>query len=181
MVTTLRNTLAASLLLVSGSALAIPVTWTLDNVNLNDGATATGSFIYDADTGVLSSVNIITTERTDPDAIDYLGSYDGTTFAADCVAEPWKCEQLDMSDPTRLQFNNFQGSYLSLVIAGELTNFGGTFSLSGGEIDEGGSNKTRMISSGSIVGANAVPVPAAVWLFGSALAGLGWVRRKPIS
>jgi|GEM_PF-2062824 len=25
---------------------------------------------------------------------------------------------------------------------------------------------------------NAVPVPAAVWLFGSALAGLGWLRRK---
>ena len=27
----------------------------------------------------------------------------------------------------------------------------------------------------------AVPVPAAVWLFGSALAGLGWLRRKPTS
>jgi hypothetical protein len=23
-----------------------------------------------------------------------------------------------------------------------------------------------------------VPIPAAAWLFGSALAGLGWVRRK---
>ncbi|WP_366057799.1 VPLPA-CTERM sorting domain-containing protein [Oceanicoccus sp.] len=23
-----------------------------------------------------------------------------------------------------------------------------------------------------------MPVPAAVWLFGSALAGLGWLRRK---
>ncbi|MCP3906470.1 MAG: VPLPA-CTERM sorting domain-containing protein [Gammaproteobacteria bacterium] len=28
-----------------------------------------------------------------------------------------------------------------------------------------------------VVGA-AVPIPAAVWLFGSALAGLGWIRRK---
>jgi hypothetical protein len=26
---------------------------------------------------------------------------------------------------------------------------------------------------------SAVPIPAAVWLFGSALAGLGWMRRKP--
>ena len=25
---------------------------------------------------------------------------------------------------------------------------------------------------------SAVPIPAAVWLFGSALAGLGWMRRK---
>jgi hypothetical protein len=27
---------------------------------------------------------------------------------------------------------------------------------------------------------NSVPIPAAVWLFGSALAGLGWLRRKQI-
>ncbi len=26
---------------------------------------------------------------------------------------------------------------------------------------------------------NIVPIPAAVWLFGSALVGLGWIRRKP--
>ncbi|MGI9309171.1 MAG: VPLPA-CTERM sorting domain-containing protein [Gammaproteobacteria bacterium] len=25
---------------------------------------------------------------------------------------------------------------------------------------------------------SAVPIPAAAWLFGSALAGLGWLRRK---
>ncbi|MBT8131510.1 MAG: VPLPA-CTERM sorting domain-containing protein [Gammaproteobacteria bacterium] len=29
-------------------------------------------------------------------------------------------------------------------------------------------------------GASVVPLPAAVWLFGSALAGLGWLRRKPV-
>lgn len=28
------------------------------------------------------------------------------------------------------------------------------------------------------IGASVVPIPAAVWLFASALAGLGWVRRK---
>jgi hypothetical protein len=30
----------------------------------------------------------------------------------------------------------------------------------------------------NIVVSNVVPLPAAVWLFGSALAGLGWLRRK---
>ncbi len=30
-----------------------------------------------------------------------------------------------------------------------------------------------------LVTANVIPVPAAFWLFGSALAGLGWLRRKP--
>jgi hypothetical protein len=42
---------------------------------------------------------------------------------------------------------------------------------SGAEISVGGS------IDNIVVGA-AVPVPAAVWLFGSALAGLGWLRRK---
>ena len=32
-------------------------------------------------------------------------------------------------------------------------------------------------SSGAFM-LTAVPVPAAIWLFGSALAGLGWLRRK---
>lgn len=31
------------------------------------------------------------------------------------------------------------------------------------------------------VNANVVPIPAAVWLFGSALAGLGWLKRKQTS
>ena len=30
----------------------------------------------------------------------------------------------------------------------------------------------------NVVVSNVVPIPAAVWLFGSALAGLGWLRRK---
>jgi hypothetical protein len=34
------------------------------------------------------------------------------------------------------------------------------------------------LEDGQIAFSAAVPVPAAVWLFGSALAGLGWLRRK---
>jgi hypothetical protein len=33
--------------------------------------------------------------------------------------------------------------------------------------------------AGDSITLNIVPIPAAVWLFGSALAGLGWMRRKP--
>jgi hypothetical protein len=33
-------------------------------------------------------------------------------------------------------------------------------------------------SPGTWVKSSVVPIPAAVWLFGSALAGLGWMRRK---
>ena len=34
---------------------------------------------------------------------------------------------------------------------------------------------------GTVTSISAIPIPAAVWLFGSALAGLGWIRRKQSS
>jgi hypothetical protein len=42
------------------SASAGPLTWVLNDVQFADGATATGSFDYDADTGTCSNVNITT-------------------------------------------------------------------------------------------------------------------------
>jgi hypothetical protein len=39
----------------------------------------------------------------------------------------------------------------------------------------GGGGSTIEIDN---INVSAVPIPAAVWLFGSALAGLGWIRRK---
>jgi len=58
------------------------------------------------------------------------------------------------------------GDWLNLVLV-DFTAYGDGFGLGGFtsvEIDN--------------VNVSAVPVPAAVWLFGSALAGLGWMRRK---
>jgi len=45
-------------LLGAGLSLAAPVTWTLQNVTFTDGGTATGSFVYDASTGIVSSYSI---------------------------------------------------------------------------------------------------------------------------
>lgn len=69
---------------------------------------------------------------------------------------------------------------LNLSIAGPLTNAGGSVLItSGAELSSSGAPYwgvgQRSIVSGALT---AVPVPAAVWLFGSALAGLGWMRRK---
>lgn len=38
-----------------------------------------------------------------------------------------------------------------------------------------------LLGSGDTITLNVVPIPAAVWLFGSALAGLGWARRKQVA
>jgi hypothetical protein len=53
------------------------------------------------------------------------------------------------------------------------SSFGGAVDLLRLSVSGGGSATTI-----DNIALTAVPVPAAVWLFGSALAGLGWFRRK---
>jgi len=54
-------------------ASADSVTWTLNNFVLDDGATASGSFVYDASTNSFSSIDIVTTGA---------GSFTGATYTA---------------------------------------------------------------------------------------------------
>ena len=49
---------AIALLHMASAIQAVPVHWTLQDVMLTDGGTAVGSFVYDADTGALSQINI---------------------------------------------------------------------------------------------------------------------------
>ena len=49
-----------------------------------------------------------------------------------------------------------------------------------------GVNTVQLVHEGGWINidnleSTAVPIPAAVWLFGSALAGLGWMRRKQVA
>ena len=53
--------LAALAALCSVSAYADPVLWTLSDAAFTNGGTATGSFVYDADTDVYSDINIVET------------------------------------------------------------------------------------------------------------------------
>jgi len=52
---------AAGILLTASPAMAIPVSWTLSGATFDDGGTAAGSFVYDADTDALSawSINMV--------------------------------------------------------------------------------------------------------------------------
>ena len=44
----------------TGAAQAAPITWYLMDVEFNDGVTATGSYVFDADAGIFSNINVIT-------------------------------------------------------------------------------------------------------------------------
>ena len=53
---------AVAALCVPCQARAVPVLWTLSGVTFDDGATASGSFVFDADTVVYSDIDITTTD-----------------------------------------------------------------------------------------------------------------------
>ena len=60
MITSKHLVLAITLGLLSVSAQAIPVIWTLNDVTFDDGGTADGSFVYEAGSNTFSMINIST-------------------------------------------------------------------------------------------------------------------------
>jgi len=216
-----RQTFAVILLLAVGSAQAVPVNWTLQNVVFDDGATLSGSFVLDVDSDAVVTqvwhpievyiqpfyfdVNIVTSSSTDPTSdFDvlytptyekaYIGPYLQTVYDLD-TGEMLPQPQAN-ADPSSYQ-NGLQVSSeyqdllayitytLSLNFAAPLTNAGGIVDVSGYQTRQvllnGGDSLLlfqRSIVSGTIVGVSAVPIPAAVWLFGSGLVALGWFRRR---
>jgi hypothetical protein len=173
----MRKLLIAASLLLSVSANAAPVTWTLDGVAFADGYMAEGSFVYDADLGfdgTYSDISITTFSASGTQFVDQFGT-GGIRTAV------------------RVAFSNNVDYFFGLVFENGLTNAGGTVEVVpdiGNAINsvDGGcsaflgcaapdTDNFRSITGGRVI-ANVVPIPAAAWLFGSALAGLGWLRRK---
>lgn len=175
------------LLCFIGSAQAAAVTWTLDDVVIGnllpdssmEYSSLTGSFVYDTDTNVYSDIFI----QSEPG--NYFG---GTTTYSEDAYTSWKPSAVESPSSAGVTLNAYSAAaslcpdicdmVLTMEFAATLTNSGGTIALSGHESIVGqswGLVTGRSIVSGSV---SAVPVPAAVWLFGSALAGLGWLRRK---
>lgn len=172
--------LAAGCLLVAAQSQAVTVSWQLDNVVLSDGQTVTGGFDYGADTNSYSNISIVNSGT---------GGMASQVFSS---SDPARCY------PSECRFDTEpQGSiYMLLRLNGEMTNLGGTITLSRYLLEDNPSFGTLPLLwntgsnvgingsaplSGSIIGTvvpSSVPVPAAAWLFGSALLGLAGVRRR---
>jgi len=182
----MKKIIALVLLVWCGSIQAIPLTWTLNNVVFDDGGTAHGSFVYDSDTEDLTEVEIWTTAGS---------SYEGYAYD-DCYFDFFHpgsngCtidRQLGTGYEQLFIFEDAvesesTGKYLVFGLDGLPSNAGGVLEIVGGCAGFTGceqwdnQDQQRAIVSGYI---SAVPIPAAVWLFGSALFGLGWMRRKKV-
>jgi hypothetical protein len=156
----------AALLLASAKAQAAPVFWTLDGVTFADGATASGSFVFDADTLVYSDIDVTTTDGPVLSGTSY--EFEHTTF-------PTAATRLIVADSLPLAIGVHA---MNLTFADALTNAGGVVALSGFGIEGlctsafcGGVDPFRNVAAGSVRG-TPVPEPAAIVLLAAGLCAL---------
>ncbi len=167
----------AALLMVAG-AWGATITYQLSGVVFDDGGTASGGFVYDTISQTYSSLNITTTVGTTHPGFSYS---DANIIGGDAF-------NLDLSSAAPNWFDNPGDNAMDWAYGTSL-DLGGTVSLISGITPSGeavcafapcdflmGDLVIRDMTSGVLQ--QVVPIPAAVWLFGSALGLLGWMRRK---
>jgi hypothetical protein len=165
------------------SAYAVPVRWTigsyfLDGVAvISDGGRVVGGFTYDADSGVYSDFTLRT----------YSTGYAGANYSI----------YVPTLDPTT-SLTAFQSTTGGLLGQRALyLGFGPTLTNAGGQValilvNEGVCAEISPLTggvclltqdhlsqgAGFLTGAAIIPIPAAAWLFGSALGLIGFARRR---
>jgi len=152
----------------------------LNNRNGLQEGIATGSFIYDADSGMFSSITLTTSAESPSGGLTF------TQFEIDSIAGLVFSQ---IGAPSEISGTNLVLSNIHLT---DLTNAGGILDQSGGFLPWGSmaeascsfncESLVAVLSNwgtgASLIGAP-IPIPAAVWLFGSGLIGLiGVARRK---
>ena len=178
---------------VAFAAQAVPIRWTLNDVTFDDGATASGSFVHDETTSTYSDVLIsvsgfvIQENYGSLDDVDPFIYTDSELLQASSDASNLKVGALDTTDVAANCADAACQRSLFLNFLSPLTNAGGTIfldtnSLSSYEFlsnDFNGAFELHEVQSGFVTGVP-VPIPATLWLFGSALGLLGWLKRRSV-
>ena len=162
------------------AASANDVTWNLSDVTFTDGGTATGSFVYNADTNTVSSIDIITTFGAAFGGADYT--------AVDPGYAPFSSGMSDFVVVPNAPLTDFTGTpALDLIFTSLLTDAGGTVSLDPGTSEltcdatcgSEGPAFYRSISAGEVTTLLvSTPEPSAILLLGLGLIGLCIVAKR---
>jgi hypothetical protein len=165
----LASLLAAALLAGGSRAEAGVIDFTLQNVTFDDGGTASGTFVADSATGVVRSIDIVTTA----------GSRMGGTIYTSVMGQP------SFFADTPNSFFAQNGSYITLAFQHALTMAGadpiitaiGRFGI--GQSYECTNCATyRVVTGGQALGvALDVPEPISLAALGTGLLALGLARR----
>ena len=166
----LAATALSLVFLVPKVCTASPVTWTLSGVTFSGGGTASGSFVFDADTNAFSSINITVAGSAFGD-----GTY--------TLLDPGfgSSSTLLVLVPSILA--DFTGTpVLAFDFTSSLTDAGGTIALGFGQgiqqcldVPCGVSFIVDGLTGGSVVSSSASPTPepSSLLLLGTGLLGLG--------
>ena len=156
---------------------AIPIAWTLGGATFDDSTSFTGSFVFDADTLMYSSVNIMTVPGNAPGAT-YLTSDICTSTGLCANAQP----------PNGIALVTPALDLFLLGFAAPLTNAGGVVALTiGFPSSEGfcgdpgcsGGHGQRGVLTGFLTASSvSVPAPGSMLIFAFGLAGLGFAMRR---
>lgn len=178
--------LAIALIALTGASLAsaAPVTWNLLDISFDDGGSASGSFVFDADTETVLSWDITTLDSVNPN-LPTPFTFTNTNPHLIFVDGPGDFAGLNghsiiFNDGTTTSGGARQLRFATLS---PLTNAGGTVGLDlalfagDSNIECNNCGSPRYITGGFLT-TNPIPLPASVLLLGSALGGLVLRRRK---
>ncbi len=173
--TTLRLAALFSAALLALPAQAAPLVWTFDNAVFEDGGVATGSFVFDADTGTFSAVSVTTTAGTLNAGASYTDVLFGDATSAGLVTGGGDLTGTPLLGLAFLPPLTSAGGFVALIDI-----FFPPASSFEAVCDDAGcatATFSRQFDDGARV-ASPVPVPAAAWLFGAALGALPLLRRR---
>jgi len=151
---------ALSFLAFIAIAQAAPLQWTLTDVTFDDGGTATGSFVYDADSNTYSNIALKTTAGTAGAAADFRTKCT-TAHCGTFPSDLFFIASAEQSDLTNVPL-------LDIELPAPLSNTPGTVDLEFGmsflcsnAACTGVGDGLRIFTTGKLVGAPYIAPPAA--------------------